>query len=105
MTAHTIALATGAVLCFLGGIFKGKKGIVVLAAAGIIVLPDVFLFVRRIQEICETHYNMPMQGSATVTVGIGPFGITTTFLPGLYLAIAAGILALISALLSIVLER
>lgn len=105
MTAHTVALATGAALCFLGAILKGKKGIVALAAAGIIVLPDVFLFVRRIQDICETHYNMPMQGSATVVVGLGPFEVTTALLPGLYLATGAGILALISAFLSIVLEK
>lgn len=106
MKLHTAALIIGALLSFVGGVLNSRQGNAAFAAAGVLVLLDIDKFRNRIQWICETHYHMPMEGKAIVTVGIGPYYITTEFMRGIDLATAAAVLALILALLcTIVVER
>jgi hypothetical protein len=106
MTLHTLALASGAALCGVGAILKGRKRGVALAAAGILVLADVYAFLQRIAGICATNYSVPAQGRVTVIMPIGPYDITTRFQSGLYVAIAGGVLALLAAaVLGIVREK
>jgi hypothetical protein len=99
MKLHTAALVTGALLCFLGAILRGRWAGLVLAASGLIVLLDVFKFYERMRELGETHYGFPVQGQFIITNGLGSFYLTNQLLTGFYLALLSGILALLSGVL------
>lgn len=106
MTLHTLALASGAALCVVAAIIKGRKRGLVLAVAGILILADVYAFVQRIAGICAANFDVPLQGKTELWLPIATYHITTRYRPGLYLAITGGGLALLVALVfGVVRER
>jgi hypothetical protein len=106
MVLHTAALSSGAALCVVAAILRGRKRGVVLGAAGVLVLADVYAFVQRITGICAANFDVPPQGKTELWLPIATYHLTTRYRPGLYLAIAGGGLALLVAIvLGIVRER
>lgn len=91
MIVLTCILVACVALCFVGSTLKGKKGKTMLGAVGIILLLVAVCFIWRISTHCEL-YRVPMQGNIVV---LG-FTVTTGFQVGLYLAILAGCLCIIS---------
>jgi len=106
MTLHTIALASGAALCVVAAILKGRKPGVILAAAGILIVADVYAFIQRIAGICAANFDIPPQGKTELWLPIATYHLTTRYRPGLYLAMAgAGLALLVGIVLGIVRER
>ena len=100
MVTATYALALAAVLILIGSLLWGWKGRLPLALAGILILLIVWRFLVRISDVAE-RFNMSIQGKGIAEYhgGLATMEVSAQLAPGLYLAVAAGILCLLSSLL------
>jgi len=102
MIPHSITLAVCALVCLWAGLLKGRSSSRLFAVVGVVLLLDAAAFVYRIYKVVAFGVGFSgfkMQGAWTVHTPMNVYELQSTFLPGLYLAVAAGVFTLLLALL------
>jgi hypothetical protein len=99
MTILTILLIVCILLCFLGSLLRGRRARITLIISGLLIIVGAWRLLVRVGGVAA-RFHLPVQGH-----GIGTYGgfarveVWTWLRPGVYLAIAAGILIILAALL------
>lgn len=100
MTILTVLLVVCILLCLIGSFYKGWRGRIMLAVAGVLTYLAVWRFVDRIADVAA-RFHLGIQGH-----GIGSLGgfakveVWTWIRPGLYLISIGALLAIIASLLA-----
>jgi len=98
MMILTILLVVCILLILISSFTRSKVSIGLMAFSGVLVLLACWRFYARMKSVAD-GYHMPVQGAGTADYGgLAIYFVDNWFQPGIYLAGAAGILAIIAAI-------
>ena len=96
MTILTVVLIVCILLLLVGSFIKGKTGRIFLLSSGVIILVAVWRLMVRVAGVAE-RFHVPIQGNAIGSYeGFSKVEVWTRLEPGSYLAVLAGILAILA---------
>jgi hypothetical protein len=99
-----MALLTGVIiacilLCLVGSLLWGRSARILLGTSGVLVLVAAWRLLARVEGVA-TRFGLPIQGHGQGSMGgFAKVEVWTWVSPGLYLIVAAGVLALLASLL------
>ncbi|MHB8135486.1 MAG: hypothetical protein ACYDH1_14845 [Anaerolineaceae bacterium] len=97
MMILTILLVVCILLILFSSLIKSRISIGLMAGSGVLILLACWRFYERMKTVSE-GYHMPVQGAGTADYGgLAIYMVHNWFQPGIYLAGAAGILAILAA--------
>lgn len=98
MMILTILIIICILFILISSLIKSKVTIGLMAGSGVLILLACWRFYERMKSVSE-GYNMPVQGLGTADYGgLAIYVVHNWFQPGIYMAGAAAILAIISAI-------
>lgn len=99
MTILTVVLVVCILLILIGSFLRGKTGRIFLISSGSIILLAAWRLMVRVADVAD-RFEVPIQGYKIANYeGFSDVQVWTRIEPGLYLAVLAGILAIIATIL------
>lgn len=99
MTILTVVLIVSILVCLVGSLMKRKAGRIMLGASGVIVLLCGWRLLARVGGVAG-RFGLPLVGHGRGSLGgFAKVEVWTWLEPGIYIIAAAGLLALLAALL------
>jgi hypothetical protein len=100
MTLLTGVLIFGILITLAGGLLKGKFARVMLVVGGLLAVLAAWRLLARVGGVAS-RFDMPLQGhGVAVYEGFAQIEVWTNLEPGVYLIVAAGVLAIIAGLVN-----
>ncbi|NLG74560.1 MAG: hypothetical protein GX495_21255 [Chloroflexi bacterium] len=97
MSILTGVLAACILMMLAGGFLRGKAAPILLGISGLLTLTGSFLLIRRLGGVAA-RFHIPLHGSGTTFYEMMIIETWASLQPGLFLAVAAGLLALLACL-------
>jgi hypothetical protein len=96
MTILTVVLIVCILLILIGSLLKGKTGRILLASSGSVILLAAWRLMVRVAGVAH-RFKVPVQGYKIGSYeGFSDVQVWTRIEPGLYLAVIAGIIAILA---------
>jgi hypothetical protein len=100
MILLTVFLVVSIILCLVGSFFKGKVGSVLVITSSLFVFLASWRLMARLASVAA-RFDLSLQGEGIgIYEGFADVWVWTWIRPGLYLALAGGVLALFAGLLN-----
>jgi hypothetical protein len=91
-------LVASILLCFIGSLWRGWGGRIILGASSLLVALAIWRLLVRIENVTD-RFHVPLQGKAVGSLdGFAAVEVTTWFRPGLYLIVIGCVLALLAGI-------
>ena len=98
MVILSILIVICLIVILISSLIKSKITIGLMAGSGVLILLVCWRFYERMKTVSE-GYNMPVLGRGTADYGgLAVYEVHNWFHPGFYLAVIAGVLAILAAL-------
>lgn len=98
MLLLTGVLIAAILICLVGSVLKGRAARIMVGTSGALVLLAAWRLLDRVGGVAD-RFGLPIQGNGQGSLGgFGKVEVWTWLRPGLYLIVAAGILALLTSL-------